>query len=91
MRKQFGKEFKTKVAIAAIKGEMTIAEISSKFGVHSTQINKWKKQALAGFPGLFVKRESSEKKQLKEENDELYKRVGQLNMENEWLKKKLLS
>ena len=90
MKKQFSKEYKTKVALAAIKGDLTIAEISSKFGVHSTQINKWKKQALENFNRLFGETGNIETKRLKEEIDELYKRVGQLNMENEWLKKKLL-
>lgn len=91
MQKRFNKEFKTKVAITAIREKMTIAEISSKFSVHSTQITKWKKQALEKIPQLFSGNSPSvESKQRLEEIDELYKRVGQLNMENEWLKKKLL-
>lgn len=91
MKKRFGKEIKVKVALTAIREKMTMAEISSKFGVHSTQIAKWKKQVIEALPRIF-----SEKsvpvihKQQQEEMDELYKRIGQLNMENEWLKKKLL-
>ena len=51
--KSYTAEFKAKVALDAIKGDLTINEISSKYGVHSTQINRWKQQALASLKTCF--------------------------------------
>ena len=88
MRKSFTAEFMTKVALAAIKEEMTIAELSSKYEVHKTQITNWRKRALEGlseiFQGKGVKSCKDDSKLL----DELYRQIGQLRVENEWLKKK---
>lgn len=81
--------FKAKVALEAIKEQRTIAELSSLYGVHSTQITKWKRQALdiltAGF---------SEKQKQKEHDDraliqELYQQIGRLKVEVDFLKKKM--
>jgi transposase len=81
--------FKAKVALEAIKEQRTIAELSSLYGVHSTQITKWKRQALdilsAGF---------SEKQKQKEQDDrgliqELYQQIGRLKVEVDFLKKKM--
>jgi len=54
MKKQFSKEFKAKVALEALKGLKTSAEISSEFSVHPTQIAKWKKELREGLPELFA-------------------------------------
>lgn len=89
MRKRYSPKFKGKVAIEAIKGEKTIAEISSKSEVHCDQIQKWKKIAIDGVDSLFS-RETENRKQSNEKLiDELYKQIGQLKVENDWLKKKL--
>jgi len=87
-RTKFSPELKAKVALDAIKGELTIGEISSNYGVHSTQITIWKKQAMEELKLVFSdKREKKEK--LKEHlTDELYKQIGQLKVELDWLKKK---
>ena len=53
MRRKISTELKSQVALAAMQGAMTQAEISSKFGVHATQINRWKKQAMAALPDAF--------------------------------------
>ena len=89
MKKQFSKEFKAKVALEAIKGLKTSAEISSEFGVHPTQIAKWKKQLREGLPGLFSGKKSAEDKDKDRLIDELYKQIGQTQTEINWLKKKL--
>ncbi len=87
-KRKFGKEFKSKVALAALKGDKTMAELSSLYGVHSSLITKWAKQAREQLSDVFA--DKSKKNQGKQELiEELYKRVGQLNMECEWLKKKL--
>lgn len=79
---------RAKIALEAIKGELTIAQISSKYGAHATQINTWKKQALALLPDIF----SDKKKQIITDHDaqlaELYEQIGRLKVENDFLKKK---
>ena len=88
MRKSFSSEFMIKAAIEAIKGEKTIAELCSKYEVHRTQIVSWRKRALEGIGDLFKgkqKRVNEDKEKLV---DELYRQIGQLKVENEWLKKK---
>jgi len=87
-KRKFGKEFKAKVALAAIKGDKTSAELSSMYEVHSTVINRWAKLAREQMPLIFTEKE--EKDQDKEKLiEELYKRIGELSIENDWLKKKL--
>lgn len=89
IKRQLEPEFKAKVALTAIQGEMTIAEISSKFQVHSTQITNWRKMVMVGVVDIFSKsrktRSSPEASGLVEE---LYKEIGKMKVENEWLKKK---
>lgn len=75
-----------KVALEAIRGEKTIAELSSEYEVHRTQIVNWRKRALEGMVEIF----QGKGEKLREEKviDELYRQIGQLKVENEWLKKK---
>ena len=89
IRKHFGKEFKAKVALEALKGLKTTAEISSEFGVHPTQIAQWKKELQEGLPGLFSGRKSAAEKDKDRLIEELYKQIGQTQAEINWLKKKL--
>ncbi len=87
-KRKFGKEFKAKVALAALRGDKTTAELSSLYGVHSSLITKWAKQAREQLSEVFA--DKGKKNQAKQELvEDLYKRIGQLNMECEWLKKKL--
>jgi len=79
---------KSKVALEAIKGELTLAQISSKYSVHSTQINKWKKAALAQLPEAFSGKQKQVEKDHSAEMSELYEQIGRLKVENEFLKKK---
>lgn len=80
------------VALTAIKGDKTLAQISSDYQVHPTQISLWKKQAIDNLPELFKDNRKKEKqkefdRQIELEN--LYKIIGQRDMELDWLKKKL--
>ena len=88
MRKNFSPGFMAKVALAAIKEEMTIAELSSKYEVHRTQIGKWRKQAMEGLVDIFKGKRDASNKDREKLADELYCQIGQLRVENEWLKKK---
>ena len=87
-RKRYDAVFKAKVALEAIKGEQTISEIASKTGVHPNQISKWKKQALEELPGIFSNVRKKHREQSEELESELYKQIGQLKVELDWLKKK---
>ncbi len=87
-RKHYSAEFKAKVALAAIRGEQTINQLSADFGIHPNQISIWKKQAQeamkTAFSGNSVQRQQNDE-QLKER---LYSQIGQLKVELDWLKKK---
>jgi len=89
VKKKFSKEFKARVAIEATKGLKTSAEISSEYSVHPTQIAKWKKELISGLPEIFSGKKGAEENNKEQLIDKLYKRIGQLEMENDWLKKKL--
>jgi transposase-like protein len=87
-RKSYDSRFKAKVAFEAAKGEHSITELASKYGVHSNQISNWKKQFLDNMSSIF---DSPRKKQQEESEitrDDLLKEIGQLKVDNEFLKKK---
>jgi transposase len=88
-RMSFSAAEKLRVALEAIKGEITIAEISSKYSVHATQINKWKRQALDYMSAAFAdKLKIPDTSVHDKELAELYQQIGQLKVENDFLKKK---
>lgn len=79
------------MALEAIKGIETISELSHRYDVHPVQINSWKRTFLERASGLFDgdRRQAEELKELKDRQDDLYKEIGELKMENTWYKKKL--
>lgn len=79
---------KAKVALEAIKGEKTIAQLASEYGVHPNQIGQWTKKLLQELPSLFSDRRERQDKSRDELEAELYRQIGQLKVEVEWLKKK---
>lgn len=87
-RKKYTPAEKAKIALEAIKSELTLAQISSKYGVHSTQVNKWKKQALALMPDIFSDKKHQESINHNNQLSELYEQIGRLKVENDFLKKK---
>lgn len=89
MRKSFSPEFMAKVAVAAIKEDMTMAELSSQYKVHRTQINNWRRRALEGLTDVFRGKRDKSLRDKGKLIDELYRQIGQLKVENERLKKNL--
>ena len=87
-RKRYDDNFKARVALEAIKGERTLSEIASQYEVHPNQITQWKKQLLENVSSLFSKKKDPEIEELKRLTEELYKKIGQQNIELEFLKKK---
>lgn len=88
MRKRYDATFRAKVALEAVKGEKTLAELSSEFGVHANQISKWRRQLLELLPELFTDRRKKKDVDQEELISELYRQIGQLKVELDWLKKK---
>lgn len=87
-RKKYTPAEKAKIALEAIKSELTLAQISSKYGAHATQINAWKKQALALLPDLFSDKAKRDSVEHDTQISELYEQIGRLKVENDFLKKK---
>jgi transposase-like protein len=88
IRKTRDSVFKAKVALEAIKGEKTLAQLSSEFGVHANQIGQWRKQVLKELPNLFSDRSRKRDNDQEDLISELYRQIGQLKVEMDWLKKK---
>ena len=87
-RRQFSADFKARVAREALKEGKTIAELSGQFGVHPNQISHWKRQLLDAAPEIFSCRPEQSRKEHDDLTDRLYRQVGQLQVELDWLKKK---
>ena len=87
-RKQHTAAFKAQVALAAVKGDRTINELASHFGVHPTLIHGWKKQLLAEAEAVFANGVRAGTADAEARQAELFEQIGRLKMELEWVKKK---
>jgi putative transposase len=87
-RKSYTTAFKVKVALEAIKGQRTINEIATQYGVHPTMVTQWKKQAIESLPDVFSTRRERDAQEEETLKAELYQQIGQLKVEIDWLKKK---
>jgi putative transposase len=88
-RKNYPASFKVKVALAALKGDKTMAQLASEFGVHSNQIQQWKKRLQSEATTIFSSRRSKTEREAAELQAELYRQIGQLKVELDWLKKRV--
>ena len=88
-RKQHPPALKAQVALAAVKGDKTVNELASQFGVHPTLIHDWKKKLLAGADRVFSNGIQAAPADAEAEKAELFEQIGRLKMELEWLKKKV--
>jgi transposase len=86
-RKNYSKELKAKVALAALKGHQTANEIASEFGIHVCQVNRWKKEAIESLPSAFGNTQAKKDKEVENERNILYQQIGKLQVELDWLKK----
>ena len=87
-RRVFGKAFKAKVALAAVREDKTLSELAGKFGVHANQVSAWRQQLLDRVAELFEDGRSRKGTEEGATAAELYEQIGRLKMELDWLKKK---
>lgn len=86
-RKRYTAEFKAKVALEAIRGELTLAELAAKHGIHPTMIATWKRQAIAGMATTFSGTAEASKAAGEAEIEKLHAKIGQLVVERDFLSK----
>jgi putative transposase len=88
MRRNHDGAFKARVALEAAKGEKTMAQLSSEYGVHANQIRQWRQRLLDELPDVFSDRRQKQDKEGEDMTSELYRQIGQLKVELEGVKKK---
>ena len=87
IRKRHDASFKARVALEAVKGEKPISQLASEYSVHPNQIGQWKKRLLEDLPSIFSGNRKKEEKDGEDLASELYRQIGQLKVELDWLKK----
>lgn len=85
-RKRYGAEFKSQVALEAIRGELTLAELASKHSVHQTMIAQWKRQAIEGMAATFSGKTVAEPPVSPADVEKLHAKIGELLMKRDFLR-----
>lgn len=86
-RKRSSAEFKAKVALDALRGEQTVAQLAARRGVRQTMINAWRKQAIAGMSGVFSSKAEAAEAAREGEIDQLHAKIGRLVVERDFLRR----
>jgi len=84
-RKRYSADFKAKVALEALRGELTTAQLATKHGIHPTMVGEWKRQAMEGLTAVFAEQEAA--KSSEAEIEKLHAKIGQLVVERDFLAK----
>ena len=87
-RRQHSPDLKAKVGLEALKGIEPVHAIAARYEVHPVQVSQWKKEAAERLPEVFARKADQNALEAKAREDELYRKIGQLEMELDWLKKK---
>ena len=86
-RKRYGADFKAKVALEAIKGELTLAQLATKHGLHQAMISTWRKQAIDGMADVFSGKSQASEASQQVDVEKLHAKIGQLVIERDFLVK----
>jgi transposase len=86
-RKRYSADFKAKVALEALRGELTIAQLVAKHGVHQTLINAWKRQAVEGMAAVFSGKAEAAEASREAEVERLHAKIGALVVERDFLRR----
>ena len=88
-RKRYSADYKAKVALEALRGELTTAQLATKHGIHQTMVSEWKKQAVEGLTAVFSGRSEAQEtaKSAEVEVEKLHAKIGQLLVERDFLAK----
>lgn len=87
-RKVHSPDLKARVALEAVRGLKTANEIAQEYGIHPVQVSQWKRKLLDEAPGVFASGLASKDREAEKRQAELYEKIGRLEVENDWLKKK---
>ena len=92
-RKTYTSDLKSRIVLEMLREELTVSQISSKYGVHQSVLNKWRNAVLEGLPGLFADPRKKNPVDIQKDNviEDLYRQVGKLSLQLEWLKKNVAS
>jgi len=85
IKKKYSNEFKAQVALSALREEYTVSSLSSQYGVHPTQINQWKRQALSGMKNIFADKANKQQHNYDNHVKDLHAKIGQLTVEKDFL------
>lgn len=86
-RKRYSADFKAKVALEALKGDLTLAQLATKHGVHQTMISTWRKQAVDGMASVFSGKAEASEASREADVERLHAKIGQLVVERDFLAK----
>ena len=87
-RKTYDAPFKSKVALAAVRGDKTLSELASQYAVHGNLISQWKRKLLGNIERVFTEPDDGDREEREALLGDLYQQIGRLKVELEWLKKK---